>query len=139
MFLTKAKQKKHKRAASNLPKRESDRVWGLLLIGFDCRGPCNDDHVAMQRTQIGGFQPTSTSWGKLKRCKNEHGTEKTYAIAKRINDKCDEKADEWTDNVLERLPYLTVRATDLHAADAYYRKDGSSEDDLSQVIPRKKH
>ena len=89
----------------------------------------------MQSTQIGLF----ISWGKRKRCYNDDGTEKTYAIDKRIKDKCAEKADEWTDNVLERLAYLTVRATDLHAADAYYHKDGSSADDLSQVIPRKKH
>ena len=37
-FITKAKQKKpQKRAASNpsrLPRRESDRVLGVLLIGF---------------------------------------------------------------------------------------------------------
>ena len=91
----------------------------------------------MQRTQIGGFQPIS--WGKLKRCNNEDGTDKIYAIDKIVKEKCDEKSDEWTDNVLERLSYLTVRATDLHAADAYYHKDGSSADDLSQVIPRKKH
>ena len=101
-----------------------------------CHGLCNVDQVAMQRTKICGFQ--HISWGKLKRCNNEDGTENTYAIDKRIKDKCDEKADEWTDNVLERLTYLTVRATDLHT-DTYYHIDGSSADDLSQVIPRKKH
>ena len=61
----------------------------------------------MQRTQIGGFQPTSTPWGKLKRCNNEDGTENTYAVDKRIKDKCDEKADEWTDNVLERFKFIS--------------------------------
>ena len=77
--------------------------------------------------------------GELKRCNNEDGTDKTFAIDKRIKDKCDEKANEWTDNALELSAYLTVRATELHAADAYYYKDGSSADDLSQVMPRKKH
>ena len=66
---------------------------------FNCHGPCNVDQVAMQRTQIGGFQPIS--WGELKRCNNEDGPQKTYDIDKRIKGKCDEKADEWTDNVLE--------------------------------------
>ena len=41
----------------------------------------------MQSTQIGGFQPKS--WGKLKRCNNEDGTEKTYGIDKRIKDTLD--------------------------------------------------
>ena len=86
---------------------------------------------------IGGLQPIS--WGKLKGCNNEDETENSYVIDKRIKDKCDENANEWTNNVLERLAYLTVRPTDLHAADVYYHKDGSSADDLSQVIPRKIH
>ena len=68
-------------------------------------------------------------------------TNVTVYIDKRIKDKCDEKADVWTDNVLERLAYLTVRATDIHAASAYYHKvkDGSSADDLSQVILGKRN
>ena len=36
------------------------------------------------------------------------------------------QSDEWTDKVLERLAYLILRTTDLHAADAYYHKDGRS-------------
>ena len=47
---------------------------------------------------------------------NEDGTETTDAVEKRIKDKCNEWTDEWPDDLLERLAYLTARATDLHAA-----------------------
>ena len=55
---------------------------------------------------------------------NEDGTENTVAIEKRNKDTCDDRADEWADDVLERLAYLTVRATDLHAG--CYHKDYDS-------------
>jgi hypothetical protein len=55
--------------------------------------------------------------------KDEDGTEKTDVLEKRIKDKCDERADGWAGDVLDRLAGLTVRAADLHAADARYHKD----------------
>ena len=39
--------------------------------------------------------------------KNEDGTEKSDAIELRMKDTCDERADEWADNVLGRLTCLT--------------------------------
>ena len=42
-----------------------------------------------------------------KKHKNEDGTEKADAIEHRIKDICDERADEWADDVLGRLTCLT--------------------------------
>ena len=39
--------------------------------------------------------------------KNEDGTEKADAIEHIIKYNCDERADEWADDVLGRLTYLT--------------------------------
>ena len=39
--------------------------------------------------------------------KNEDGTEKADAIEHRIKGKCDERADEWADDVLGRIICLT--------------------------------
>lgn len=47
----------------------------------------------------------------------------TDDIQYRIQEKCDDRADEWATEVRHRLAALTVRAADLHAADARYHKD----------------
>lgn len=47
----------------------------------------------------------------------------TESIERKIKDQCDRRADKWAADILDRLAGLTVRAADLHAADARYHKD----------------
>lgn len=47
----------------------------------------------------------------------------TDDIKYRIQEKCTERADVWATEVRHRLAGLTVRAADLHAADARYHRD----------------
>ena len=54
--------------------------------------------------------------------KTSDGPEKAESIEKKIKDKCYERADEWTGNILVCLAGLTVRAADLHVADARYHR-----------------
>ena len=41
----------------------------------------------------------------------------------RIKEKCIELDDDWSADILERLAGLSVRAADLHAADARYHRE----------------
>ena len=47
----------------------------------------------------------------------------TQSIEKRIKDQCDQKADKWAADILDRLAGLKLRIADLHTADARYYKD----------------
>ena len=79
---------------SRLLRRESEQVGGLLLISFArafvvvvrailTKLPCKNPNRWIPASIL----------GELKRRNNEDGTEKTYAIDKRLKDKCDERAD----------------------------------------------
>ena len=51
------------------------------------------------------------------------GTAKKDTLETRIKAQCNERGDKWGSDILERLASLTVRAADLHAADARYHRD----------------
>jgi len=127
-YLTKAKrlEEKHKRSTSGSFPPHEKRTRSSMGSPFDwlhqcfyCHGPCNlDPGTRNPNRWVPAYLMRETEEKK-----DEHRREKIESIEKRIKDKCEERADEWAKDVLDRLAFLTVRAADLHAADAHYHKD----------------
>ena len=83
-----------------------------------CGGPCN---IVKDSKHPNRWNPAYLVREVEK--KTSDGSEKAEFIEKKIKDKCYERADEWAGNILVHLIGLTVRAADLHAADARYHRD----------------
>ena len=83
-----------------------------------CGGPCN---IVKDSKHPNWWNPAYLVREVEKKASD--GPEKAESIEKKIKEKCYERADEWAGNILVRLAGLTVRAADLHAADARYHRD----------------
>ena len=128
-YLTKAKHMSVKRVApspesgpSILPEKRtrssmahsSDWLHHCLY----CGGPCN---IVKDSKHPNRWNPAYLVREVEKKASD--GSEKAESIAKKIRDKCYERADEWAGNILVRLAGVTVRAANLHVADERYHRD----------------
>ena len=128
-FLITAKRSENKKrtatASTTLPEKRTRTSAGhpfdWLQQCFYCCGPCDisPDPKNPQRW-VPSYLVRET---ESKKTEEGNLVDLVDAIEIRIRNKCHERADEWSGEILERLAALTVRAGDLHAADARYHRN----------------
>ena len=112
-------------ASTTLPEKRTRTSAGhpfdWLQQCFYCCGPCDisPDPKNPQRW-VPSYLVRET---ESKKTEEGNLVDLVDAIEIRIRNKCHERADEWSGEILERLAALTVRAGDLHAADARYHRN----------------
>lgn len=113
-YLMKARRSSEKRNSldpSPLPEKRTRSLaspFGWLQQCFYCSEPC----------ELSADPKNPARWKPAYLVR-----ETETSIEVRIREKCAERSDVWSAEVLERLACLSVRAADLHAADARYHRE----------------
>jgi hypothetical protein len=113
-YLTKAKRTSEKRTSID-PSPLPEKRTRSLTSTFDWLRQCI---YCSQPCELSPDPKNPTRWKPTYMVRE---TETSLEV--RIKEKCIERDDDWSADILERLADLSVRAADLHAADAKYHRE----------------